>query len=67
MSKPSFVSSLVSRFPLTVWWLLAIVLVAGSQLAQHFLDRLYVASQFPVSFFEGQTAFDADKIKSWHT
>lgn len=66
MSKSSFVSSLVSRFPLTVWWLLAIVLVAGSQLAQHFLDRLYVASQFPVSFFEGQTAFDADKVKSWY-
>ena len=66
MSKPSFVSSLVSRFPLVMWWVLAIALVVLSQLAQHFLDELYVASQFPVSFFEGQTAFDANKIKAWY-
>jgi len=63
----SFVSSLVSRFPLAAWWAMAIALVALSQLAQHFLDELYGASLFPVSFFEGQTAFDAVKIKSWYS
>lgn len=66
MSKPSFVSSLASRFPLAVWWLLAIALVALSQLTQNLLGEFYAATQFPVSFFEGQTAFDAIKIKSWY-
>lgn len=67
MSRQPFVSSLVSRFPLVVWWILAIALVAFSQLAQHWLDELYVASQFPVSFFEGQTTFNAEKVKSYYT
>jgi hypothetical protein len=56
----------VSRFPLVVWWLAAIALVAVSQFAQHELDGLYKLSQFPVSFFEGQTSFDAAKVKAWY-
>ncbi|ESQ87841.1 hypothetical protein ABAC460_18100 [Asticcacaulis sp. AC460] len=58
--------SLVSRFPLVVWWIAAIALVALSQFAQHELDTLYKLSQFPVNFFEGQTSFDAAKVKAWY-
>ncbi|EGF89425.1 hypothetical protein ABI_38390 [Asticcacaulis biprosthecium C19] len=60
------ITSLLSRFPLWVWWISAIALVAVSQFAQHELDALYKLSQFPVSFFEGQTSFDAAKVKSWY-
>lgn len=59
-------SSIVSRFSALQWWAIAVVLLIIRQFALNWLDGLYAQSLFPVSFFVGQTTFDADKVKSYY-
>ena len=59
--------SLVARYSTLQWWLAAIVLTVISKMTQIlWLDPLYVQSQFPVSFFVGQTTFNAQELKSYY-
>lgn len=59
--------TLVSRFSTLQWWLAAIGLMVVSKMTQIlWLDHLYSLSQFPVSFFVGQTTFDAQELKSYY-
>ena len=48
------------------WWLLAVASLVISQLTMGWLNGLYLASQFPVSIYEGQTAFSGETIKGYY-
>lgn len=48
------------------WWGIAILLVVIRQATQMWLDGLYVASQFPVPFYIGQTTFNAEELKGYY-
>lgn len=58
--------SIISRFSALQWWAIAVALLVIRQVALNWLDGLYAQSLFPVSFFVGQTTFDADKVKSYY-
>lgn len=47
-------------------WLLAVALIAISQVALAWLDGWYARSQFPVPFFVGQTTFNATELKGYY-
>lgn len=57
---------LITRFSTLKWWGIALSTFIICRLAQMWLDGLYVQSQFPVSFFVGQTTFDAAELKSYY-
>lgn len=57
---------LITRFSTLQWWGIALITFIICRLAQVWLDGLYVQSQFPVSFFVGQTTFDAAELKSYY-
>ncbi|WGO98672.1 hypothetical protein QFX18_01175 [Saccharophagus degradans] len=59
-------AKLASRLNVWQWWLMAIVLWVVSQQTMGWLNGLYAASQFPVSFFVGQTTFNAAELKSYY-
>lgn len=56
----------MERFNVGVWWLLALIAFVVSRVTQMWLDGHYARSKFPVSFFEGQTAFDGPTIKGYY-
>lgn len=57
---------LIARFSTLQWWGIALITFIICRLTQAWLDGLYVQSQFPVSFFVGQTTFDAAELKSYY-
>lgn len=59
-------AKLANRLNVWQWWLMAIVLWVVSQQTMGWLNGLYAASQFPVSFFVGQTTFNAAELKSYY-
>ena len=56
----------VPKFTTWQWWLLAVASLVISQLTMGWLNGLYLASQFPVSIYEGQTAFSGETIKGYY-
>ncbi len=56
----------LNRFNVFAWWGLAILAWAVSRATQVWLDGFYTRSKFPVSFFEGQTTFDAIELKGYY-
>ena len=46
------------------WWLSGIIAFVIQQLTMGWLNTLYAATKYPVSFFEGQTTFNGELIKS---
>ncbi|SMF56385.1 hypothetical protein SAMN02745866_03610 [Alteromonadaceae bacterium Bs31] len=54
-----------TRLNLLAWWLLAIVTYIIARLLQTWLDAAYLASEFPVPFYIGQTTFSAPELKSY--
>lgn len=68
MPIPSLVSlstRIAQRFSALQWWGFAIVLTFISQAAQYGLRELYQQTRFPVSFFVGQTTFNAAELKGY--
>lgn len=68
MPIPSLVSlstRIAKRFSALQWWGFAIVLTFISQAAQYGLGELYQQTRFPVSFFVGQTTFNAAELKGY--
>jgi len=57
---------LIARFSTAQWWGIALITFIICRATQMWLDGLYVQSQFPVSFFVGQTTFDAAELKSYY-
>jgi hypothetical protein len=57
---------LIAHFSTAHWWGIALITFIICRLTQVWLDGLYVQSQFPVSFFVGQTTFDAAELKSYY-
>jgi len=57
---------LIARFSSLQWWAIALITFTICRLTQNWLDGLYVQSQFPVSFFVGQTTFNAAELKSYY-
>lgn len=47
------------------WWALSIVATIVSQLTMDWLNQAYEATGFPVSYFVGQTTFDATLLKQY--
>ncbi|MDN4500787.1 hypothetical protein QX776_00070 [Alteromonadaceae bacterium BrNp21-10] len=47
------------------WWVIAIITFAVSQYIMGWLTNLYNLTEFPVSFFVGQTTFDAAELKGY--
>jgi len=45
------------------WWLAGTLAFVGQQLTMGWLNRLYAMTEYPVTFFEGQTTFDGEVIK----
>ena len=59
-------AEITARIPL---WLHAILVIVAFGLymgTNTILDASYAASQFPVPFYVGQTAFDGEQIKAWY-
>lgn len=62
----SITEKLIARFSTMQWWGIAMASFIICRLTQSWLDSLYVQSQFPVSFFVGQTTFNAAELKSYY-
>ncbi len=56
-----------SQFSLWRWWAMALIGLVIARVVQLFwLDPVYVASQYPVPFYVGQTTFNAVELKSYY-
>lgn len=55
-----------TRHSLWLWWLLAAITTLVSQFTMAWLNDMYSLTQFPVSFMEGQTTFNATLLKSYY-
>lgn len=60
------IKTLINRGATLTWTMFAFVSVIVSQLVMGWLNNLYAETQFPVSFFEGQTTFSGPLIKSYY-
>ena len=51
---------------LKVQGIITLLSLAFYFISSYFLEKSYLLSKFPVSYFEQQTSFDAGKIKEWY-
>ena len=59
-----FLSSTAMNTAAWKWWLYGILALVIQQLSMGWLNTLYDATKYPVSFFEGQTTFSGEVVKS---
>ena len=48
------------------WWVMALFATVVQQFTMGWLNAKYLATEFPVSIYVGQTVFDADAIKGYY-
>lgn len=55
-----------TKLPIWIHATLTAISFGGFQLSKAILDKSYAASQHPVDFATGQTAFSADQLEIWY-
>ncbi len=67
MQTNSLIGSSLFRLSAGQLWVAGISLTILQYLTMGYLNQLYAATEFPVSYFVGQTAFDGNLIKSYYS